>query len=173
MSERKPHITEPAIPDPTGVHSTPPVFGIGAQSVVLLGEAAIVIVQPHTVFVTGPDGENGGDVIETSVRANGGVPLVLPPDFGVAPASGWEADLDTGTDMMRIWFPGGTILYDGQMPTGPQWTQAFAASVRSRGKSGTRGSVVLVTGPIRATVDIEPTIIAGRATWIRIPLLLR
>ncbi|WP_328373439.1 hypothetical protein OG800_50305 (plasmid) [Streptomyces sp. NBC_00445] len=146
-----------------GVHVNAPISRLNAQSAHLLGEAVIVMIQPDTVAVTGEDGQlMTGDTVEATVKAHGGKPLTLPPDFRGEPTPGWVAHLDTSNDELLIHFPGGHVFYDGTMPTTEQWRKDIAAV----------GSVVVITGPMAAVSDIEPVLVAGRAHWTRIPITI-
>jgi hypothetical protein len=172
VPERKDRIAEPAV-EAAGAYAGPPVLPLNAQTVVLSGEPAIVFIQPLTVSLVAGSGElHSADVIETVVLTFGGRPLRLPTDFPGGPAEGWHGELDAATSAARIWQPDGRLFYDGTAPIGPAWRRRFAAGARSTGRAGQRGEVVLVTGPFASPTDIEPVVLAGRASWLRISLLL-
>lgn len=151
--------------NPHGVGPTPQVGRLNAQAAELLGHPAVILLQPDTVSYVDPDtGELlVSDMYEYAVRESGGQPLILPTQFAGPPALGWAAHLNLATDHMLIAFPGGQVLYDGGLPTPPNWrTKAFAAH-----------SIVVVTGPIAGVPDIEPIIRSGRASWVRVGLTVR
>ncbi|MFJ4988697.1 hypothetical protein ACIP9H_33470 [Streptomyces sp. NPDC088732] len=161
MGDNPRRINEPAAAH--GVHTTPPVTGLRAQSAQLIGHEVIIAIQPDTIALVGTDGSlQTADAMETTIKANGGQPLQLPTAFASAPAPGWTATLNTATDELLIHLPGGHALYDGTMPTTLQWRTSVKAA----------RSVVLITGPFATLNDVEPMILAGRAHWTRIPIRL-
>ncbi|WP_331758769.1 hypothetical protein OG225_41225 (plasmid) [Nocardia sp. NBC_01377] len=142
---------------------SPQIGRLGAQSAQLAGHPVIVMVQPDTHSYVGRDGHRLiGDSTEFAVREHGARPIA-PPDFSFPgdPAPQWQAHLTYATDELLIHFPGGSVMYDGTMPTTANWRAAAASS---------RG-IVMITGPIAAVSAIEPVIIGGRASWIRLPLI--
>jgi hypothetical protein len=140
-----------------------PISRLRAQSAHLLGEAVIVMIQPETVAYLGEVGTlMSGDTTETAVKAAGGKPLTLPPNFAGEPAPGWTAQLNPVNNELVIRFPGGLPLYDGTMPTVERWRKDVADA----------GSVVVITGPMASPADMEPVLVQGRAHWTRIAITI-
>lgn len=161
MGKGKRRITGPA--HGPGVHTTAPVTRLQAQSAVVLGHPVIVMIQPDTVTITAESGELlSADTVETSMKAAGGQTMSLPPNFTGEPAKGWEGSLNPATDEMLLRFPSGALLYDGTMPTTPDWV----AQVR------VAESVVVLTGPMATLDDFEPLLMRGRVLWTRVPLVI-
>ncbi|MET8717435.1 hypothetical protein ABZV52_30165 [Streptomyces sp. NPDC004735] len=161
MSKKR-RITGPA--QSAGVHSTAPVVRMQVQAAVMQGQPVVIVLQPDTVSVVGEDGELlAADTVETSVKAAGGQPLTLTPDFTGEPAAGWQGRFTPATDELLIHFPSGVVFYDGALPSTPEWV----AQVRAE------SSIVLLTGPMATVNDFEPLLDAGRILWTRVPLDVR
>lgn len=147
-----------------GIHTAAPVARLQAQSARIAGEPVIVMVQPETVSFANEDGTPLiRDSVETAMQSFGATTFTLPPAFDADPAPGWEAHLVPSTDKMRISMPGGLALYEGTMPTTPDWPRDVAAA----------GSAVVITGPMASLADFEPLIAKGRVLWLRIPFEIR
>ncbi|MFJ5726163.1 hypothetical protein [Streptomyces sp. NPDC093149] len=141
-----------------------PVARMRAQSARIAGEPVIVMIQPETVSWANTDGTSRvRDTVETSMQSCGARKFTLPPSFEAGTAPGWEAYLSPSTGEMRISLPGGLALYEGTMPTTPDWPRDVAAA----------GSAVLITGPMATLADFEPLIDIGRVLWLRIPFEIR
>ncbi|MFG2408708.1 hypothetical protein ACGFR8_31075 [Streptomyces brevispora] len=147
-----------------GIHTEAPVARLQAQSARIAGEPVILMIQPETVSWGNRDGSPiARDTVETAMQSHGATAFTLPPEFEADTAAGWEAHLTPATAEMRITMPGGLALYEGTMPTTPDWPRDVAAA----------GSAVVITGPMSSLEDFEPLIAKGRVLWLRVPFEIK
>lgn len=159
--------------DSSGVHTTPPIFNLRAQSTRMGSEAMIVMIQPTTFANVNPiTGQlQSADALETVVREYGGQPLELPQDFSGPAAPSWSATLVRDPNHLLITCAGREI-YDGTMPVARPWVDVVTARARKRHRGVVHSEIVMVTGPIPDLASIDAVLLAGRASWVRIALTL-
>lgn len=135
-----------------------------AQTITMVGEPMIVIIQQSSAVVLGAGGELvAADALQASVDHLGAHELTMRLEFSGAPDAGWSARLST-RDQLSITTPAGCLLYDGGLPAYSPWRAAAARTVR------VRGGLVVITGPQGSVEDLVPAISQGRARWVRVPL---
>ncbi|MCZ9325743.1 hypothetical protein [Nocardia farcinica] len=83
----------------------------------------------------------------------------------------WTATLVLEPNQLQITC-GGHQFYDGTMPVSQSWVDAVTARAQTSERGVVRSGVVLVTGPIPDPASIDAVLLAGRASWVRIPLIL-
>ncbi|MEU5978475.1 hypothetical protein [Streptomyces sp. NPDC047315] len=143
---------------------TRPIFRMRAQSARIAEQPVIVMLEPETVSWLGEDGSlRARDVTELAMTSHGARPFTMPPRFDADAAPGWKAYLSLATSSMRIVSPNDMLLYEGTMPTTPDWPRDVAAA----------GNAVLITGPMATVADFETLVAEGRVLWLRIPFEIR
>ncbi|WP_280470569.1 hypothetical protein [Nocardia farcinica] len=58
------------------------------------------------------------------------------------------------------------------MPISQSWVAAVTARAQTSERGVVHSDVVLATGPIPDPASIDAVLLAGRASWVRIPLIL-
>lgn len=159
--------------DSSGIHQDPSTFDLRALATLLGSQAMIVMIQPDTVASVDPNTGRllSADVIETTVRAHGGRPLIWPADFAGPAAEQWTATLVCEPNRLHITCAGHQF-YDGTMPISQSWVEAVTARAQTTDHGVVRSDVVLMTGPIPDPASIDAVLLASRASWVRIPLAL-